>query len=240
MMLGSELLRFFQTLNTADVPSDVRKIANLVWENLDEIVPLGTAQGQRVKRIVALAQSAWDTLSPEVQTLPEQNAESVSTFSRLRKMSVGPFRGFARREEFDLDSRLVLIYGPNGTGKSSFCEALEYALLGRVAEAESKRFRNQHDYFRNAYVNQFSAPEIIGVGDQEQDVMIENNETQYRFCFIEKNRIDSFSRIAALAPAKQAELISTLFGLDTFNDFVRNFTSDIDARYIDLTGVKAA
>lgn len=68
-MLGSELLRFFQTLNTADVPSDVRKIANLVWENLDEIVPLGTAQGQRVKRIVALAQSAWDTLSPEVQTL---------------------------------------------------------------------------------------------------------------------------------------------------------------------------
>lgn len=239
-MLGSELLRFFQTLNTADVPSDVRKIANLVWENLDEIVPLGTAQGQRVKRIVALAQSAWDTLSPEVQTLPEQNAESVSTFSRLRKMSVGPFRGFARREEFDLDSRLVLIYGPNGTGKSSFCEALEYALLGRVAEAESKRFRNQHDYFRNAYVNQFSAPEIIGVGDQEQDVMIENNETQYRFCFIEKNRIDSFSRIAALAPAKQAELISTLFGLDTFNDFVRNFTSDLDARYIDLTGVKAA
>lgn len=53
---------------------------------------------------------------PRSPNTPEQNAESVSTFSRLRKMSVGPFRGFARREEFDLDSRLVLIYGPNGTG----------------------------------------------------------------------------------------------------------------------------
>ncbi|MCX2194479.1 AAA family ATPase [Pantoea agglomerans] len=238
-MLSNEFLRFFQTLNTADVPGDVRKMANLVWDNMDSIVPLGTAQGHRIRRIVELAQSAWDTFSLEVQPLPEQNSERVRTFSRLRRLSVGPFRGFARQEEFDLDSRLVLIYGPNGTGKSSFCEALEYTLLGSVAEAESKRFRNQADYFRNAYINQFSAPVIIGVGGQGQDVAIEDNEAQHRFCFVEKNRIDSFSRIAALAPARQTELISTLFGLDAFNDFVRNFTAEIDARYIDLTGAKA-
>ncbi|GIZ28817.1 AAA family ATPase [Morganella morganii] len=238
-MLSNEFLRFSQTLNAADVPSDVRKMANLVWDNLDSIIPLGTTLGQRIRRIVELAQPAWDTLSSEIRLLPEQNSERVSTFSRLKKLSVGPFRGFARQEEFDLDSRLVLIYGPNGTGKSSFCEALEYTLLGSVAEAESKRFRNQSDYFRNAYVNQFSAPVITGVGAEGQDVAIEDNEAQHRFCFVEKNRIDSFSRIAALAPAKQTELISTLFGLDAFNDFVRNFTAEIDARYIDLTGVKA-
>lgn len=238
-MLSSEFLRFFQTLSTANIPDDVRKIANLVWENLYDITPLTTSQGQRVKRIVALAQPAWESLSIEVQPLPEQNIKRVSTFSRLKKMSIGPFRGFARQEEFDLDSRLVLIYGPNGTGKSSFCEALEYTLLGSVAEAENKRFRNPKDYFKNAHVNQFSAPQITGIGDQGQDVPIENNEAQYRFCFIEKNRIDSFSRIAALAPARQTEIISTLFGLDTFNDFVRNFTPEIDARYIDLSGVKA-
>ncbi|HDT0813459.1 TPA: AAA family ATPase, partial [Enterobacter ludwigii] len=239
-MLSNEFLRFFQTLNTADVPGDVRKMANLVWDNMDSIIPLGTAQGQRIRRIVELAQTGWDTLSLEVQPLPEQNSERASTFSRLRRLSVGPFRGFARQEEFDLDSRLVLIYGPNGTGKSSFCEALEYTLLGSVAEAESKRFRNQTDYFRNAYANQFSPPVITGVGAQGQDVEIEDNEVQHRFCFVEKNRIDNFSRIAALAPARQTELISTLFGLDAFNDFVRNFTAEIDARYIDLTGVKAA
>lgn len=238
-MLSNEFLRFFQTLDTADVPGDVRKMANLVWDNMESIIPLGTAQGHRIRRIVELAQPAWNTLSLEVQPLPEQNSERLPTFSRLRRLSVGPFRGFARQEEFDLDSRLVLIYGPNGTGKSSFCEALEYSLLGSVAEAESKRFRNQTDYFINAYVNQFSAPVITGVGAQGQDVAIEHNEAQHRFCFVEKNRIDSFSRIAALAPARQTELISTLFGLDAFNDFVRNFTAEIDARYIDLTGAKA-
>ena len=57
--------------------------------------------------------------------------------------------------------------------------------------------------------------------------------------FVEKNRIDSFSRIAAQAPAKQSELISTLFGLDTFNEFVRGFSPEIDGRYIDLVGVRA-
>lgn len=239
-MLRSEFFRFCQTLNTADVPGDVRKIANLVLDNLDDITPLGTAQGQRVKRIVELALSNWNTLNTDIQPISEQNSEHLPTFTRLKRMTVGPFRGFARQEEFDLDSRLVLIYGPNGTGKSSFCEALEYTLLGSVAEAENKRFRNQNDYFRNAHVNQFCAPMITGVGTQGQEVAIEYNEAQHRFCFVEKNRIDSFSRIAAQAPARQTELISTLFGLDAFNDFVRNFTTEIDARYIDLTGIKAA
>ncbi|WP_422431929.1 MULTISPECIES: AAA family ATPase [Gammaproteobacteria] len=239
-MLSNEFLRFFQTLDTADVHGDVRKMANLVWNNINTIIPLSTAHGQRIKHIVGLAQPAWETLSLEVQPLAEQNVERVYAFSRLRSLSVGPFRGFARQEEFDLDSRLVLIYGPNGTGKSSFCEALEYTLLGSVAEAENKRFRNQTDYFRNAYVNQFSAPVITGVGTQGQDVAIVDNDAQHRFFFIEKNRIDSFSRIAALAPARQTELISTLFGLDAFSDFVRNFSTEIDAKYIDKMGIKAA
>jgi len=112
--------------------------------------------------------------------------------------------------------------------------------LGNVAEAESKRFRDQREYLKNAYVDRFMAPEIIALNDQGDEILIEAKEALYRFCFVEKNRIDSFSRIAAQAPAKQTELISTLFGLDSFNDFVHNFTTEIDVRYIDLTGVKAA
>lgn len=155
-------------------------------------------------------------------------------------MSVGPFRGFARQEVFDLASRLVLIYGPNGTGKSSFCEALEYGLLGNVAEADSKRFRDQFEYLKNAHVNQFKPPFITSENEQGDEVPLEANEALYRFCFVEKNRIDSFSRIAAQVPAKQTELISTLFGMDSFMEFVRNFTAEIDGKYIDLVGVQAS
>lgn len=236
-MIKAEYLRFLQTLNGA--PEAVRKIAKLIASHLDALAPLSTYQGQRIKRIVTLAQANWESISPEIQPIPEITEEKLATFSKLNCMTVGPFRGFARQEVFDLASRLVLIYGPNGTGKSSFCEALEYGLLGNVVEAESKRFRDQNDYLKNAYVNQFSPPNIYGDDGQGNEIAVAPNESAYRFCFVEKNRIDSFSRIAAQSPAKQTELVSTLFGLDSFNEFVRNFTAEIDDRYIDIVGRKA-
>jgi len=233
-MIQSEYARFLGTLAGGTVSDDVRRIANLVFENLDELIPLTTAHGQRIKKIVGLSQSNWDAISPNIQLGTKPAPAASQTSSQLKQLTVGPFRGFAKQEVFDLSSEIVLIYGPNGTGKSSFCEALEYGLLGNVAEADSKRFKDQRQYLKNAHSDAFEAPEIVGVGD----VRVVPDEAAYRFCFVEKNRIDNFSRIAAQAPAKQMELISTLFGLDSFNDFVRNFTPSIDNKYIDLEGAK--
>ncbi|MCW9012780.1 MAG: AAA family ATPase [Gammaproteobacteria bacterium] len=237
-MIRNEYLRFMQTLKADNTPEGVRKIGNLILEHLNTIQPLTTHQGQRVRRIVRLAQGQWPTLAKDITAEANEADENTTTINRLKSLHVGPFRGFARQEDFDLDSSLVLIYGPNGTGKSSFCEALEYGLLGNVAEAESKRFRPQ-DYLTNAHVGQFVSPTIEAIDGDGEILPIVSNEALYRFCFVEKNRIDNFSRIAAQLPARQTELISTLFGLDGFNEFVRNFTSEIDERYIDLYGAKA-
>jgi AAA15 family ATPase/GTPase len=238
-VVRSEYIRFLQTLNNPDVPNNVRKIANLVLAHLDELVPLTTTHGQRIKKVVALAQGGWDAVSANIDPLPENYEEQREKVFQLKSLTVGPFRGFAKQEVFDLASRLVLIYGPNGTGKSSFCEALEYGLLGNVVEAENRRFREPHEYFKNAHVNQFSPPNITAEDEQGEEISVTPNEMHYRFCFVEKNRIDSFARIAAQTPAKQSELISTLFGLDSFSEFVRNFTEEMDQRYIDLVGEKS-
>lgn len=237
-MTRSEYLRFLQTLIADGTSAEVRKVANLVLIHLDTIIPLSTSQGQRIKKVVKLAQANWTTVNAEILPAPRQAAVQTSPFTQLKSLSVGPFRGFAKQEDFDLASQLVLIYGPNGTGKSSFCEALEFGLLGRVAEAESKRFRPQ-DYLKNAHTNTFTPPALIGLDSEGNDISISANEALYRFCFVEKNRIDNFSRIAAQAPAKQTELISTLFGLDAFTDFVGNFTGSMDGKYIDVEGIKA-
>lgn len=238
-MIRAEYLRFLQNLTSGSVPSDVRKVANLVLEHLDALIPLSSAKGQRIKKVVELAQANWAALTADIQPVTEQLTEQTCPITQLKSLSVGPFRGFATQEDFDLNSRLVLIYGQNGTGKSSFCEAVEYGLLGNVVEAESRRFRDQQEYLKNARTDTFTAPILIGADSRGQDVPISADEALYRFCFVEKNRIDSFSRIAAQAPAKQAELISTLFGLDAFTEFVRNFTPEIDGKYIDLQGFKA-
>lgn len=237
-MIRTEYLRFLQTLIADGTSDEVRKVANLALIHLDTLIPLSTSQGRRIKKVVKLAQENWTTINADIQPAQQEATIQTCPFTQLKRLSVGPFRGFAKQEDFDLASQLVLIYGPNGTGKSSFCEALEFGLLGSVAEAESKRFRPQ-DYLKNVHTNTFTPPALIGLDREGNDVSISANEALYRFCFVEKNRIDNFSRIAAQAPAKQTELISTLFGLDAFTDFVGNFTSTMDGRYIDLEGIKA-
>ncbi len=237
-MIRAEYDRFLQTINSPFLPEPVRKIANLVATHLDNLIPLTTHQGQRIRSIVDLAQAHWDWISPEIGQTTETNEQDTIAISKITSMEVGPFRGFAVPENFDLSSNIVLIYGPNGTGKTSFCEALEYGLLGNVLEADSSRFRSQEEYLKNAYTNQFAPPRILARDLSDNEFVITPNELNFRFCFIEKNRIDNFSRIAAQLPSRQTALISTLFGLDTFSEFVRNFTAEIDARYIDLSGIK--
>lgn len=238
-MIRAEYQRFMQTLHGQNATDSVRKLANIVSAHFDELLPLTTHQGQRIRKMVELCQTYWGSTATSIPPLVEQEVTQEVPLSRLISLTVGPFRGFARQEVFDLNSRLVLIYGPNGTGKSSFCEALEYTLLGNVAEADSKRFRDQNEYLRNAFVNALVVPSLVACDTQGNDIAIVPNESAFRFCFVEKNRIDSFSRIAAQAPAKQTELIATLFGLEAFTEFVRNFTSEIGGQYIDLQGQQA-
>ena len=238
-MIRNEYLRFMQTLNAVGVPDNICKLANIVLNHLEEITPLGTAHGKRAQKIVELAQLEYKIANSECTTGIEDIKANTNGITRLKSLTVGPFRGFAKPENFDLDSQIVLIYGPNGTGKSSFCEALEYGLLGSVEEAESKRFTDARDYLKNAHVGCYEPPVIKANCDDDESTDVAANEVQFRFCFVEKNRIDNFSRIAAHLPARQTMLISTLFGLDSFHDFVRGFSAEIDDKYIDLIGNKA-
>ncbi|KVH60251.1 AAA family ATPase [Burkholderia cepacia] len=151
-------------------------------------------------------------------------------------MTIGPFRGFRTPEPFDLQKRVILFYGPNGSGKTSFCEGLEYGLLGAVEEAETKRI-NGRAYLANHHARRFEPPALRATDDQNREVVVNANPDTFRFCFVEKNRIDAFSRIAARPPAQRTELIATLFGMDKFNEFVSHFNESIDQQLV-LTATK--
>lgn len=237
-MIKNELQRFLYTLNNGETSIEVRKIANLIFNNAKVLEPLGTAHSLRSKKIIELLQN-WDTLPDAILEKGSNHNNDTQAIKSIESIKVGPFRGFAKEENLNINSLRVLIYGPNGTGKTSFCEALEFGLLGSVEEAQSNRFSSTQ-YLKNAHVNRYVPPEILGKNNKNEIVSVDQNESLYRFCFVEKNRIDNFSRIAAQAPAKQTELISSLFGLEHFNNFVKNFSREIDDRYIDLTGEKSA
>jgi hypothetical protein len=152
---------------------------------------------------------------------------------RLHQLEVGPFRGFMRQEMFDLSHDITLVYGANGTGKSSFCEALEVAMLGTINEAQVKRV-DQRAYCNNARLRRYIPPVLSVAGGGA----VQPDETEHRFCFIEKNRLDDFARIAARTPGDQRQLIATLFGVDQFSEFVRGFNPSLDQDLM-LVGVQA-
>jgi len=56
---------------------------------------------------------------------------------KVEKISIGGFRAFNEPYEFFFDEKLTVILGPNGTGKTSLCDAIEWALLGKLPQYES-------------------------------------------------------------------------------------------------------
>jgi DNA repair protein SbcC/Rad50 len=73
---------------------------------------------------------------------------------RLASLSITDFRGLRIIDHLDLSSNLTIIFGLNGTGKTSLFDALEFALLGEVDRLESEAPDDLTK--RSPYVNLFS------------------------------------------------------------------------------------
>jgi recombinational DNA repair ATPase RecF len=218
------------------VPPDVRRLANLVLTHFDGLAQTSRQHNQRSNLLVSHARSFLAHTPDEPPNIHAVPADGAWPWRCLRHLTLGPFRGFRTPEPFDLQKRVILFYGPNGSGKTSFCEGLEYALLGTVEEADTKRI-DARTYLVNVHANRFEAPALRATDHQNREVPVAANADTYRFCFIEKNRIDAFSRIAARPPAQRTELIATLFGMDEFNEFVSHFNESVDSQLV-LAGVK--
>ncbi len=232
----AEYQRFLVSLATSPAPENVRRMANLVLANLDHLAEVGAARRARSVRLAPIAVNDLLTTAAEIQleALPDAREQIMG---RLHELNVGPFRGFMRQETFDLSRDITLVYGANGTGKSSFCEALETAMLGFISEAKVKRV-DHRVYCNNARLRRHTVPVLTSRAGEAAPAAVAANEDAYRFCFIEKNRLDDFARIAARTPGDQRQLIATLFGVDQFSEFVRGFNPNLDEN-LNLLGVKA-
>lgn len=56
---------------------------------------------------------------------------------RLSSVLISGFRGFAETLALDLSADVILVHGPNGTGKTSLFDAVLWAITGRVARLDA-------------------------------------------------------------------------------------------------------
>lgn len=64
-------------------------------------------------------------------------------YSKLLSATVEGFRAYRKNQEFDLNASVVVLYGPNGLGKTSFFDAIDYVCTGRIGRLCRNQQRTQ-------------------------------------------------------------------------------------------------
>jgi recombinational DNA repair ATPase RecF len=228
---------FIQSKGNSNFTKSEIKLINLISKNIGIISEVGTAVGKRAKLISDLFLKQWSLFSEELLLSDELQVSNVFPIIKLHTIEINNFRGFSTKFDYKFDKPYTLIYGTNGSGKTSFCEALEFSMLGYINEAESKRI-DTTKYITNLTSGRANSPILKAIDTEGMEINITASPNDYHFCFIEKNRIDGFARISANTPKIQSELLSTLFGLEEFSLFVSEFTDNIE-KYVDIEGEKA-
>lgn len=84
------------------------------------------------------------------QSLPALNAEvrtdgiqlgGPDQQTRIKNVTIEAFRAYRNKQTFDVDADVVVLYGPNGMGKTSFFDALDYVCTGRIGRLYRRRMR---------------------------------------------------------------------------------------------------
>lgn len=67
---------------------------------------------------------------------------------KLQYVSMCGFRGFKEPTSISLAPGFAVIVGPNGSGKSTICDAIEFALIGRIRSSSNHKEKGEsiHDY----------------------------------------------------------------------------------------------
>ncbi|MFA6604259.1 MAG: AAA family ATPase [Patescibacteria group bacterium] len=96
---------------------------------------------------------------------------------KIKSIKIKGFRGFNVEREINLDARVVLIYGLNGSGKSSLAEALEWLFFNEISRRRLSPCPGEYSagiYLRNLSYSDVQKPfvEVVVCDDLGKDICI--------------------------------------------------------------------
>jgi DNA repair protein SbcC/Rad50 len=69
--------------------------------------------------------------------VPVAQADRVAAPVRLDAVTIKDFRAYRQAQTFDIGSDVSVLYGPNGFGKTSFFDAIDFAVTGTIGRLKS-------------------------------------------------------------------------------------------------------
>lgn len=151
----------------------------------------------------------------------------------LRNLTLGDFRRVEGTRRISLDAPVVLIHGPNGTGKTSILSALEMALTGRVS---SMARQDEHYTAHLPYTGQPFATVQVDVAETLRPTLMDRmtiagsrvtgqpalNAEQARFyserCYLDQTSLGRLLELYQVREGKQesilARFVNELLGLE--------------------------
>lgn len=134
---------------------------------------------------------------------------------KLKKMKIKNFKNYFGEVEFDLSKEIIVIYGQNGFGKSTFFEAIEWCLTGKI-----NKFTGIENELKKDIINKI---------DQEKDKEIsvvlyfDNNKLERKFQFINK----SIRSTSVVLTINNKERIS---GKDNVENYLKKHLNPINTK----------
>lgn len=83
--------------------------------------------------------------------MSDQFARTPLSRSRLLRLTMKNFRGVRDELSLDFDASAVLLWGPNGTGKTTCLDAVLWLLTGAIPRLGAETMRRNEDYVANTY-----------------------------------------------------------------------------------------
>ncbi|MBD9642051.1 AAA family ATPase [Pantoea sp. PNT02] len=137
--------------------------------------------------------------------------------AKISTLQVNNFRGFNALSSEDkgalvqFHKEINIFFAPNGGGKTSLCEAIEYACTGTIKEAERRKTSLAKYIKRNG--------KLILEANADNGEKI-NSSSENLFCFIDRNRLQEFSLLGSNDTRfAQKDVLASLVGLEQLDDF---------------------
>lgn len=224
-------------LEKEDISNEYSILLKILWLSFDEII----TKSKIARRIHILQLIEKYLIDVEYQKivdtteLPKTDAFLESQGSetpkiKLEKIDIVNFRGFRANSDgtgrkIIFNGKTNLFFAPNGGGKSSLCEALEWLLTGDTSEHAQRNTESTDTYFQNRDVTEpsYKMTKLHLLEEFSPDIP----NMAFDRCFLEKNRIEKFAKIATQKGVEVQNILGELFGLTEIVDFFKEFGQDL-------------